>query len=237
MNFTIESEKNNQTNSETEGLSNLNEAISNIGGITSSLDEIEILKSENCNKQKLSTNLSYNFNYFRNLIIVLDMTEKMNMNDIKPTRQKFLYKKIENFITNYFKYNYISTITIITMRDYIATITSVSSNDPAIIIENLKKEEEPQGFPSISNALTVCAEYLILLDKLNNFNNEIVFFYSSPNSFDRNNVYSLLENFVESKIEIHFFTFENPFELLYVNKINLICLDNYEEYRRSTIQV
>ena len=113
-----------------------------------------------------------------------------------------------------FKYNLISTITIITIKNYLATISSPYSNDPALIIENLRKESEPEGFPSIYNALTVSADYISILDKMNI---DIVFFYSSQNSLDRGNIYDLIEFYSENKTEIHFFTFETPFELLYVS--------------------
>jgi hypothetical protein len=191
----------------------LNEAISNIRGITSQVDDLVTYKEEQTNKTKLTKNLSYKFNYFRNLIIVIDLTERMGMNDYKPTRHKFLFKKLENLIVNFFKYNFLSTITIITVKNYLATISSPFSNDPNVILENLRKETEPEGFPSIYNALTVSADYLSIMDKMNT---DIVFFYSSQNSLDRGNVYDLIEFFTEIKCEISFFTFDTPFELLYV---------------------
>jgi hypothetical protein len=199
--------------SEKDNLSSLNEAISNIRSLTTPINDLNTFREEQSNKTKLSKNLSYNFNYFRNLIIVIDMTERMTLNDYKPNRHKFLFKKLENFIVNFFKYNYLSTITVISIKNYLATLISPFSNDPNVILENLKKESEPEGFPSIYNALNVSADYLSILDKMNT---DIVFFYSSQNSLDRGNVYDLVEFFSEIKSEIHFFTFDSPFELLYV---------------------
>lgn len=192
----------------------INEAISNMRSLTTKND-LKNFREDQSNRSKLSNNLSYNFNYFRNLIIVLDMSERMTLNDYKPNRHKFLFKKLETFIVNFFKYNYLSTITVISIKNYLATLISPFSNDPNVILENLKKEIEPEGSPSIYNALNVSADYLSLLDKLNS---DVVFFYSSQNSLDRGNVYDLVEFFTEIKSEIHFFTFDSPFELLYVCK-------------------
>ncbi len=133
----------------------LNEYMSNIAGITTALDDFKINEIEATNKIKLWKNLSYNVNYFRNLILVIDLTEMMNMNDYKPNRQKFLYKKLEYLINNFFSYNHVSTITIITIKNHLATITSNFSNDPTQIISNLYKEQEAEGFPSIFNTLNV----------------------------------------------------------------------------------
>jgi hypothetical protein len=133
----------------------VNEAMSNTAEITTVLDDFKINESEITNKIKLTNNLSYNLNFFRNLILVIDLTEYMNLNDYRPNRQKFLYKKLEYLINNFFKYNNVSTITIITIKNNLATITSTYSNDPSQIINNLLKEQEAEGFPSIFNALNV----------------------------------------------------------------------------------
>jgi hypothetical protein len=127
-----------------------NETISRIAQITTNLhDQIPSQNNE------LLKNLSYKYNFFRNLIIVIDFTEKLNANDYKPNRFSFLYKKLEYLISNYFKFNLISTISVISMKNYLASLTSPFSNDSSKIIENLKKESCPEGFPSIYNALNV----------------------------------------------------------------------------------
>ena len=191
----------------------LNEEVSNLAGLSTHIECLEKSKDELANKNKIYTNLNYNLNFFRNLVIVIDFTEKMIINDFKPSRHKFLLKKIENFIINFFKYNFMSTITIITIKNSIATLTSPYSSDPDFHLENLRKEITPEGFPSIYNALSLAAEYLSLLDK---HNNDIVFFYSSHNTYDRANLFDMVDLYVELKTEIHFVTFETPFEMLYV---------------------
>ena len=64
------------------------------------------------------------------------MTENMINNDYVPTRQKFLFEKIEKFVSDFFNYNYLSTISILTIKNYLTNIISTFSNDPNYIIEN-----------------------------------------------------------------------------------------------------
>jgi transcription initiation factor TFIIH subunit 2 len=107
-------------------------------------------------KQLNLSQLSFNFNYFRNLILVIDLSESAIRNDFKPTRQRYLFEKLENFIKSYFKYNLISTMTIIAMKNYLATMISPLSSDPTQIIQNIRSfDKEPSGFPSLFNALNV----------------------------------------------------------------------------------
>jgi hypothetical protein len=107
-------------------------------------------------------NLKYGFNYFRTLLIVVDMTETMNLNDIKPTRFKFLVSKLERFIVNYFKYNFVSTITLLSMKNYTTQVIYPNSYEPAILLQFLTNEHEPEGVPSLFNALNVSLDALIL---------------------------------------------------------------------------
>lgn len=181
-------------------------------------DEInEVLNNINLTKKTYYENVNYSYNFFRNLIIVIDFSENMNLNDYKPTRHKFLFHKLESLINNFFKYNFISSITIVSMKNYLSNIVSSINNDPHSILENLNKDKEPEGFPSIYNALNLCAEYSNLLERSKV---DIVFFYSSLTTFDKGNTLDLLDYFIDEKIEINFFTFDTPFDLLYVNILN-----------------
>jgi hypothetical protein len=107
------------------------------------------------NDSPLYNNLKYSFNYFRSLLVIIDMTETMTINDYKPTRFKFLLAKIEKFLVNYFKYNYISTITLLSMRNYTTHIIYPNAYEPNSLLQFLSNEKEPQGYPSIFNALNV----------------------------------------------------------------------------------
>ena len=141
-------------------------------------------------------------------------------NDYVPTRQKFLFEKIEKFVSDFFNYNYLSTISILTIKNYLTNIISTFSNDPNYIIENLRKEIKPEGYPSLINALSVCYDYSLMLD-LPKTSIDIAVFYCNSSTYDKTNLNEILDNFVDNKISINFLTFETPFELMKV-KIFLI---------------
>ena len=109
----------------------------------------------NKNDDCLINNLSFNFNYIRNLVIIIDMSESMNSNDLKPTRFKFFLSKIESLISNFYKYNFISNITIVCIKNYTAEIIGSILNEPFSINQKLGIEYEPEGYPSLFNALHV----------------------------------------------------------------------------------
>ena len=168
--------------------------------------------NESLNKIKME-NLNYSFNFNRNLIIVIDLSENLALNDFRPTRHKVLFQKLEHLINNYFKYNIVSTITILTMNDYTTQICSPLSSNPVQIISNLKKEQQTNRYPSIYNALHCCLEYMSMTRRMNN---EVLFIYSSLNTYDKGNIYELLGDFLFYQTEINFLSFETPFELLLV---------------------
>jgi len=92
-------------------------------------------------ENKLKTKINYNYNYHRNLIIVLDLTEKMKLNDFPPSRQKVLFPKLEAFIKNYFKFNFMSSISIFIMKNYMTKLISPRLDDPNKIIQNLRDHQ------------------------------------------------------------------------------------------------
>ena len=75
----------------------------------------------------ITNSLNYNFNFFRNLIIAIDFNENMNKSDLKPNRHKYLFPFIENMIREYYKYNYMSFITIIAVKNYQTKIIAQAS--------------------------------------------------------------------------------------------------------------
>jgi hypothetical protein len=145
---------------------------------------------------------------------VIDCTETMNLNDIKPTRFKFLAAKLELFIQNYFSYNYCSTITLLSMKNYTTQIVYPHSLEAGMVLKFLQNEKEPEGFPSIFNALNVASDCITLQES--RFNVDIVIFYSSQKTLDRGNIYEVLHYFINESIEINIFSFENPPSVLNV---------------------
>lgn len=107
------------------------------------------------NTKPLFDNINYNMNYFRKLIILVDMSETLNSTDFKPNRQKYLFDKLEGFIVNFFKNNFISYISIIQITDYIAHIVSPFLEDSSQLINLLNSKSEVLGLCSLQNGLNV----------------------------------------------------------------------------------
>ncbi len=107
------------------------------------------------NTKPLFENINYNLNYFRKLIILIDMSEMLNSTDFKPNRQKYLFDKLGVFISNFFNNNFISYISIIQISDYIAQIISPFQEDPDQLISLLNSKCEVLGMCSLQNGLNV----------------------------------------------------------------------------------
>lgn len=91
----------------------------------------------------------------RHLIVILDISFAMVEKDLRPTRWLLTHRYATEFVTEYFEQNPISQLGIIGMRDGVAVPISNMSGNPTEHIENLKKirQQEPQGNPSLQNAL------------------------------------------------------------------------------------
>ena len=91
----------------------------------------------------------------RHLILILDLSFAMVEKDLRPSRYLLTIKYASEFVTEYFEQNPISQLGVIGMRDGIAVRVSDMSGNPTEHIEKLKllKEQQPQGQPSLQNAL------------------------------------------------------------------------------------
>jgi len=181
------------------------------------------IKDANDMKNFIKKNINYNINYLRNVILLVDMTEAVIRNDYFPDRKKFLFEKIEYFITEFFNYNYLSTLSILAINNYFTSIVCTSSNDPEYIIKSFRKIKDPAGVPSLVNALGVCYDYSLLLD-LSKTSIDVAVFYCNDNTYDRTNLNEILDNFIDNKISINVLTYDAPFEMLKV-KYYLIYFD------------
>lgn len=87
------------------------------------------------------------------------MTEK----DLRPNRYHLTLRYAAEFVTEYFEQNPISQLGVIGMRDGIAVRISDMSGNPTEHIEKLRKmrADEPQGNPSLQNALEMSRAALL----------------------------------------------------------------------------
>jgi transcription initiation factor TFIIH subunit 2 len=94
----------------------------------------------------------------RHLVLVLDMSFAMAEKDLLPNRHELTMAYAREFVREYFEQNPISQLAILGMRDGIAIRISDMSGNPADHLERLSQwvKQEPQGSPSLQNALEMC---------------------------------------------------------------------------------
>lgn len=99
----------------------------------------------------------------RHLVLVLDMSFAMLEKDLLPSRHQLSMAYATEFVQEYFEQNPISQLAIIGMRDGIAVRISDMSGNPGDHLEKLEAwvKQEPQGNPSLQNALEMCRGALL----------------------------------------------------------------------------
>lgn len=99
----------------------------------------------------------------RHLVLVLDMSFAMAEKDLLPTRHRLTLSYAAAFVREYFEQNPISQLAIVGMRDGVAVRISDMGGNPAEHLERLRDLEgqDPQGNPSLQNALEMCRGALL----------------------------------------------------------------------------
>lgn len=99
----------------------------------------------------------------RHVILVLDMSFAMTEKDLLPTRWRLTVNYAVAFVREFFEQNPISQLGIISMRDGVAVRVSDLGGNPAEHIEKLRglEGQDPQGNPSLQNALEMCRGALL----------------------------------------------------------------------------
>lgn len=100
----------------------------------------------------------------RHLVLVLDMSFAMMEKDLLPNRFRLTMSYAVEFVREYFEQNPISQMGIIIMRLGVAKRVSEMTGNPAVLIDRLRaieKDKEPEGDPSLQNALEMCRGELL----------------------------------------------------------------------------
>jgi transcription initiation factor TFIIH subunit 2 len=99
----------------------------------------------------------------RHLVLVLDMSFAMLEKDLLPSRYELSMAYASEFVREYFEQNPISQLAVVGMRDGVAVRVSDMSGNPADHLEKLQEwvKQEPQGNPSLQNALEMCRGALL----------------------------------------------------------------------------
>lgn len=100
----------------------------------------------------------------RHLVLVLDMSTAMLEKDLLPNRFRLMIGYAVEFVREYYEQNPISQMGIVMMRQGLAKRISEMSGNPAVLIDRLReleKDKEPDGDPSLQNALEMCRGELL----------------------------------------------------------------------------
>lgn len=100
----------------------------------------------------------------RHLVLVLDMSFAMMEKDLLPNRFRLTMSYAVEFVREYFEQNPISQMGIVMMRLGVAKRVSEMTGNPAVLIDRLRaieKDKEPEGDPSLQNALEMCRGELL----------------------------------------------------------------------------
>ena len=122
--------------------------------------------------------------------------------DLRPTRYLLTIRYASEFVTEYFEQNPISQLGIIGMRDGIAVRVSDMSGNPTEHIEKLKtlREQQPQGNPSLQNALEMSRA--ALFHAPSHGTREILIIYGALLSSDPGDIHETISSLIADRIRV-----------------------------------
>ncbi|KAH8175598.1 ssl1-like domain-containing protein [Sarocladium implicatum] len=138
----------------------------------------------------------------RHLVLVLDMSFAMTEKDLLPTRMRLTLSYAAAFVREFFEQNPISQLGIVGMRDGIAVRISDLGGNPAEHLEKLKEQEdqEPQGSPSLQNALEMCRG--ALFHAPSHGTREVLVIYGALLSSDPGDIHETISHLITDRIRV-----------------------------------
>ncbi|KAI4599236.1 hypothetical protein KJ359_002195 [Pestalotiopsis sp. 9143b] len=138
----------------------------------------------------------------RHLVLVLDMSFAMAEKDLLPNRHELTMAYGREFVREYFEQNPISQLAIIGMRDGVAVRISDMSGNPADHLEKLAHwtKQEPQGNPSLQNALEMCRG--ALYHTPSHGTREVVIVYGALMSSDPGDIHETISAVIKDRIRV-----------------------------------
>ncbi|KAL2129943.1 hypothetical protein VTI74DRAFT_7087 [Chaetomium olivicolor] len=139
----------------------------------------------------------------RHLMLVLDMSFAMTEKDLLPNRYLLTLNYAVDFVGEFFEQNPISQMGIIGMRDGIAVRISDMGGNPAEHIEKLRtwaEQQEPQGNPSLQNALEMCRG--ALFHTPSHGTREVLIIYGALLSSDPSDIHDTITNLLADRIRV-----------------------------------
>ncbi|PHH78688.1 hypothetical protein CDD82_2911 [Ophiocordyceps australis] len=138
----------------------------------------------------------------RHMVLVIDMSFAMADKDMLPTRYRVTLGYAAAFVEDYFEQNPISQLAIVGTRDGIAVRISELGGNPAEHLERLRtlEDQEPQGNPSLQNALEMCRS--ALLHAPSHGTREVLVIYGALLSRDPGDIYETISSLVADRIRV-----------------------------------
>uniref|UniRef100_T1JJK0 General transcription factor IIH subunit n=1 Tax=Strigamia maritima TaxID=126957 RepID=T1JJK0_STRMM len=129
----------------------------------------------------------------RHLYVIVDLSESMQDQDLKPTRQICTLKLLECFVEEYFDQNPISQIGIIATRNKRAEKITELGGNPKRHVNALKKAADLActGEPSLQNSLQMAVQTLRHLPS--HVSREVVIIFGSLTTCDPGNIFTVID--------------------------------------------
>jgi len=138
----------------------------------------------------------------RHLILILDLSFAMTEKDLRPTRYLLTIRYASEFVTEFFEQNPISQLGIVGMRDGLAIRISDMSGNPTDHISKLQelRPQQPNGNPSLQNALEMCRA--ALYHTPSHGTREILIIYGALLSSDPGDIHTTIASLVTDRIRV-----------------------------------
>ncbi|KAK7755915.1 hypothetical protein SLS62_002202 [Diatrype stigma] len=138
----------------------------------------------------------------RHLVLVLDMSFAMLEKDLLPSRYELAIAYARDFVREFFEQNPISQLAIVGMRDGIAVRVSDMGGNPADHLERLQTwaGQEPQGNPSLQNALEMCRG--ALFHTPSHGTREVLIVYGALMSSDPGDIRETMAALIKDRIRV-----------------------------------
>ncbi|KAF4632289.1 hypothetical protein G7Y89_g5836 [Cudoniella acicularis] len=163
---------------------------------------VEGLREASKRKRLLRDTTPLQRGIIRHLILILDLSFAMVEKDLRPSRYLLTLRYASEFVTEYFEQNPISQIGVIGMRDGLAIRISDMSGNPTEHIERLKafREQQPQGNPSLQNALEMSRA--ALYHAPSHGTREILIIYGALLSSDPGDIHDTITALIADRIRV-----------------------------------
>ncbi|RKF65764.1 General transcription and DNA repair factor IIH subunit ssl1 [Golovinomyces cichoracearum] len=174
-----------------------------VEGADGSIDSVvEGLREAGMRKRFLRDTTPLQRGIIRHLILILDLSFAMVEKDLRPTRYLLTIRYASDFVTTYFEQNPISQLGILGMRDGLALRISDVSGNPMEHLEKLKslREKEPQGNPSLQNALEMSRG--LLYHAPSHGTREVLIIYGALLSSDPGDIHDTISSLITDRIQV-----------------------------------